>query len=313
MQWGQGLIQRLWTDKWDKRLPVLVTMLALVLLSHSMAELTWKLVPVPQLGGTGIGGAADPVMAVSPVSGSQPLAGKIASWNIFGKFEVQKANPAPVQQAVETAPDTRLNLKLRGVFSSPNPKLARAIIEDAKGDEDSYAVDDSLPGGAVLNQVFTDKVILEYNGRLETLRLPVDEAQAAGASESGNRSSPRRGSQPGNVARPTFSPSGDTGEMLRQYRDALLNDPQSVMGLVRAEPYQKDGQLQGYRIRPGKDRQLLTRFGLKSGDIVTAVNGVPMNNPIKALEVLRDLSTATELTVNVERRGVPQSFTFSIN
>ena len=38
-----------------------------------------------------------------------------------------------------------------------------------------------------------------------------------------------------------------------------------------------------------------------------------MNNPIKALEVLRDLSSATQLNVEVERRGVPQSFSFSID
>ena len=106
--------------------------------------------------------------------------------------------------------------------------------------------------------------------------------------------------------------TGDPGELLREYRDALINNPQSVMGLVRAEPYQKDGQLKGYRIRPGKDRYLLRRFGLRSGDIVTSVNGVTMDNPIKALEVLRDLSAATQLTVEVERNGAPQSFTFAI-
>ena len=47
--------------------------------------------------------------------------------------------------------------------------------------------------------------------------------------------------------------------------------------------------------------------------MVTSVNGIAMDNPIKALEVLRNLSTASQLTVDVERRGVPQTFTFSIN
>jgi len=37
-----------------------------------------------------------------------------------------------------------------------------------------------------------------------------------------------------------------------------------------------------------------------------------MNNPVKALEVLRDISTASQLTVDVERNGTPQSFTFQI-
>ena len=174
MQWNQAFVQRLWVDKWDKRVPVLVTLLALVLLSHSMAELTWKLVPVPQIAGPGISQSATPAAAGAKKSGDQPLAGKIVSWNLFGKFEKQKPILAPVEQVAESAPDTRLNLKLRGVFASPNPKVARAIIADAKSNEDSYAVGDSLPGGAILSQVFSDKVIIEHNGRLETLRLPID-------------------------------------------------------------------------------------------------------------------------------------------
>ena len=99
---------------------------------------------------------------------------------------------------------------------------------------------------------------------------------------------------------------------MKQYKEALMTDPQSLMSLIRAEPFRKNGKLQGYRIRPGKDRQLLRKFGLRSGDVVTAVNGVPMDNPLKALELMRDLGSATSLTVDIERRGVPQSFTFQI-
>jgi general secretion pathway protein C len=108
------------------------------------------------------------------------------------------------------------------------------------------------------------------------------------------------------------SSTPDNSQLLGKYRDALLNDPNSMMGLVNVRPYQKDGRLVGYRIRPGRDRALLRRFGLRSGDIITSVNGVPMNNPVKALEVLRDLSSATQLTVDIQRNGTPQSFTFQI-
>ena len=233
-----------------------------------------------------------------------------------------KVEPVKQIQKAETAPDTKLNLKLRGVFASPNPDFSRAIIADAKGNEDSYAVGDPLPGGAVLSQVFSDKVILEYNGGLETLRLPVQGSLLpnSGSPHSSSRNSARNSSR--NNSSRSSGPSkrgsasslnASNSALLKQYRDDLLNDPQSMMGLVRAEPYKKDGKQAGYRIRPGKDRQLLRKFGLRSGDVVTSVNGVSMDNPIKALEVLRDLSSATQLTVEVERRGVPQSFSFSID
>jgi len=179
-----------------------------------------------------------------------------------------------------------------------------------------------LPGGAILNEIYPDRVILEHNGRLETLKLPVDDMPDSGAGSSATAGAAGAAATSANrVSSSSISPSNigqasastqDNAALLGQYRDALMNDPNSVMGLVNVRPYQKDGQLVGYRIRPGKDRALLRRFGLRSGDVVTAVNGVPMNNPVKALEVLRDLSSATQLTVDIERNGSPQSFTFQI-
>ena len=309
-EWGQQILQRVWIDRLDKRLPGLVTLLVLAMLTHALALLSWKLVPVPAVSESAISTSVGTALQQSAGNTRNlAVAQKIAGWNLFGKVEVKKAEPVPVLNP-ETAPDTRLNLKLRGVFAATNPRHSRAIIADEKNNEDSYAVGDTLPGGAVLNQVFPDKVILEHNGALETLRLPVDDSPGAGGSVPINNGRPGRTSF-NNALRP--SSNGDTSALLRQYRDALLNNPQSVMGLVRATPYVKGGRLQGYRISPGNDRQILTRFGLRSGDVVTSVNGIAMDNPIKALEVLRNLSTASQLTVDVERRGVPQTFTFSIN
>lgn len=307
--WSQQFLQRLWVDGLDRRLPVLATLFALILLTHSMASLTWRIVPVPDLAGQSLGKQRTQVNQASSNKANQPLANTIANWNLFGKVEVAK--PKPVVQQVEAAPETKLNLKLRGVFAASNPASSRAIIADARGEEDSYKVGSTVPGGAILNEIFTDKVILDTNGRLEVLRLPVEEANGA---PGGNVSLSRQPAVNQNSSPiPNSSSNANTSALLKSYRDALLNDPQSVMGLVRAEPFQKNGQLVGYRIRPGNDRQLLRKFGLRSGDVVTAVNGVPLNNPIKALEVLRDLSTASQLSVDVERRGVPQTFTFAID
>lgn len=295
----------------DPRIPGVVTLIAIALLSYSLASLTWKFVPVPE---TQVS-AVSPSQAINRRSTTPrrapQLAQQIEQMHIFGKFEKKKPKPkAPIIAANVEVPETKLNLKLRGVFASTNPKNASAIIADAKGVEESYKIGDDVVGRAILREVFVDKVILERNGRLETLKLPV-ETQPGLTTASTSRGSPRRSLSPSNTA---LSPSNsaETSEMLRGYRDALINDPQSVMGLVRAEPFRKNGKLHGFRIRPGKDRQLLRKFGLRSGDVVTSINGVAMNNPLKALEVMRDLSSATDLTVDIERRGVPQSFSFSI-
>lgn len=316
----QEFKQRFWVGNLDTRLPLVAALLSILFLAHSLARLTWNVLPQPEVDtGAALVQYARP--AVQREVREQALARKIYDYHLFGKYEPDKvvASAQPV-----VVPETRLNLKLRGVFASNDNNAARAIIADSRGEEDSYRIGSSVPGGAILNEIYPDRVILEHNGQLETLKLPTDDAPESGAGETGISAVDTSGDSTPPVSRmpdpninrnnidQAAAGTGDNSVLLGQYRDALMNDPNSVMGLVNVQPYQKDGQLMGYRLRPGKDRALLQRFGLRSGDIVTAVNGVPMNNPVKALEVLRDLSSASQLTVDVERNGTPQSFTFQI-
>jgi hypothetical protein len=51
---------------------------------------------------------------------------------------------------------------------------------------------------------------------------------------------------------------------------------------------------------------------LKPGDVVTKVNGFPIERPEQALEVFQSLDVASELRVGVERDGVPHELHYSI-
>ena len=301
---GENLLPRLVAVGTDKRLPVLVMLLLTAFLAQSLALITWELLPQqtqePLQVPVSVG--RDAISSAGP--SSQDDIARISQWHLFG--DVKKVIAAPVAQVVD-APDTQLNLKLHGLLSSTDPVAARAIIADSKGNEEAYAVNDNLPGKAILREIYADRVILEYRGRLETLRLPKDTLANSGVTVRAFDISQARPSQQASTA--------DNTALLRQYRDALLNNPQSLMNLVNASPVtdKSTGRLKGYRIRPGKDRKLLGRFGLKSGDVVTGVNGVALNNPIKALEIMRDLSTSNAVTLEVERNGVMESFVFQVD
>lgn len=95
----------------------------------------------------------------------------------------------------------------------------------------------------------------------------------------------------------------------------LLNDPRSVVAadLVRILPYNKGGRFGGYEVRPGRDAATLTRFGLRAGDVVTAVNGVPLNTPAAGLGILRDLRDAKQVRLDIQRNGVPQTIVLNLN
>ncbi len=302
--WQTDWLPRMAVLAQDRRLSALVTLLLIVLLAKALASLTWTLLPAPDESMAGLF-QPGPVPAQTRSVSTRVSALSIERLHLFG--EAGKAAPKAAAKVVD-APDTRLNLKLHGVLASDNLAIARAIIADGKGLEDAYAVNDKLPGNAVLKEIHVDRIILEYRGRLETLRLPKDantlvNNRAAKSSTTGGRS-----------AAAISASTADTGALLRQYRDALTTDPQSVMELVRAEPVRDrtTGKLKGYRIRPGRDRQLLSRFGLRAGDVVTSINGIPMDNPLKALELMRDVSNLSQISLEVERNGAPQSFSFQI-
>lgn len=300
---GVNLLARLSALGADKRVPVLVLLVLIALLAQSLAQLTWQVLPAQPQKALVAPRSAHPTGSAARQLGSADTR-QIAQWHLFG--EVKKVAPKPVAEITE-APDTRLNLKLRGLLASSDPEAARAIIADGKGKEEAYKVGQNLPGNAILREIYADRVILEYRGRLEALRLPKESSSSVVVQKGAARQTSRPGV--------TQAGTADNAALLRQYREALINEPQSLMNLVNASPVtdKSSGKLKGYRIRPGKDRKLLGQFGLKSGDVVTSVNGVALNNPIKALEIMRDLSTATSVTLDVERNGVVQSFAFQVD
>ncbi|MGE3479870.1 MAG: type II secretion system protein GspC [Gammaproteobacteria bacterium] len=302
-----------WKKAWDllfldtvqRRIIILVQVALVLLLAATLAELTWKLIPAPAQN------LAPPseVFGGTTARRSEARPGvmwDLAKWHLFGEKPVISETPS-----VESLPETQLNLTLSGVVASGSMTGGGAIIAAPGGVEAFYPVNSQLPGGAMLKEVHPDRVVLERNGRLETLRLPkeglgnVSGAQSevsAGGQAAQSRAASRGGAGPAAV------PAN-----LREFRDLVLTDPQSAGSLVQINPKSADGRFVGYELQPGQDVALFSRAGLAPGDIVTSINGVRLDSPAKALSLLRGLSSADEVRLEIERGGVPQSLIVNIN
>lgn len=311
MQVNEALHHLIARTQMLERLPWILSVVLAVALCFRMAELTWRIVPLP---GTEEIIPPEPSVAVAAQSAKPVVAASISQLNLFGRVEI--AAPQVEEQIV--VPETRLNLTLLGVISSSTARTAKAIISDASGNEEYYSIGMQVPGGASLEEIHADYVMLKRNNRLEMLRLPADESvvgQPGGGGTAGIQPNMPAAVPQGRRMLPPSTMNADnrsTGAMLHEYRDALNQDPQSVMDLVRAEPVREGDKLVGYRISPGRDRQLLSRFGLRSGDVVTMVNGVRLDNPVKGLEIIQNLQTAAQVNIEVMRNGVTQGFSFAV-
>ncbi len=290
--WFKGLHQLL---PRAQRLPWarLSTWAALILFCYSLAQLTWTLVPRPQPEPPQASGTESTAHPSRPPT--QALAREIGRWHLFGTTE---SRPAPKPESSAQAPTTGLNLKLSGILASDNPDHARAIISAGGQQERFYALGDLVSPGAKLVEIQTTQVILERNGRLES--LPLEKAKLTGGGI--RRPSP-------NTRKPTRTKRRQ--RTLRDYRDDLLKDPMSVAKLVRPTPHYEKGKLAGFRLNPTKDRHLLRRHGITRRDVVTAVNGVPMNDPIRGLQIMKNLATTDTIQLTLKRNGKERNVTIS--
>jgi general secretion pathway protein C len=269
-----------------------VNILLAIWLAWLLAGLSWLVLPEPEREAL-----PQPVAAMPASERRQPRIDEreIAAWHVFGVAGEEK--PAPTSAAVE-APDTSLKLTLRGVFASDEAGKARAIVGDPGGKEDHYAIGDPLPGGAKLSEIYPDRIILERNGRYETLRLPKERTSAV---LQGTEPSAGRGDLASKVA--AFS----------RYRTEVKQNPATFMNYVRATPARGgDGKFIGFRLQAGRERGALKELGLQPGDIVTSINGVQIDSPAKGMKAMQALGEGDNVSVTLLRGGQETSLSLTL-
>lgn len=276
-------------------LPGLLLLLLSGALFWQLALIGWRLVPAAAPAEV----PAVPEVA-APVERQQPDYRAIAAAHLFGRPAAQPHS----QQETLHAPPTRLKLQLRGVVLTEEIADARAIIAVPGKPERAYARGAEVPGGATLEAFYPDRVILNRDGRYETLRINID-ALPPGEIELG----------PPDPVGGVIDLRGDPelSTSLARYRSRLLTDPVSMAGVLQLAPVSADGALQGYRIREDSDLAELSRFGLRAGDVITTVNGIALNDGAAAPALLRQLTVAEQLEFNVIREEGLLSFYFQID
>jgi type II secretory pathway component PulC len=72
------------------------------------------------------------------------------------------------------------------------------------------------------------------------------------------------------------------------------------------------GKFRGFRIKVLRDAAFWSGVDLKPGDVVTRVNGLPIERPEQALRAFESLESSRELRVSYERGGEPRELLYPI-
>jgi general secretion pathway protein C len=236
-----------------------------------------------------------PVAATPALATSQPRtpaydAVSIGNAHLFGAA----ATPAATGDAAN-APSTTMNLVLAGVLAADDPKEGYAIIGENAAGAKVVSVGEEVPGGAKLHSVYADRAVIERVGALESVYLP------QGTGVGGPRSAP-----------PPIAAAPQPSELLDRMRKLVTDQPGVLNQVMRPQPVYRAGKLQGVRVYPGPNRQAFSRLGLRAGDMVTAINGTPLDGNQRFEEIFNTLGSATDARVTVTRNGQPQDLTLNL-
>jgi general secretion pathway protein C len=279
--WLQGLpgVEK-WRALFFTRGPRVATWLLALALGVQAAMI------VTGLAGVGTAPAPATIAAASRARRTPLDIAAITNSHLFG------VAPTPAAGNGANAPQTSMPLVLTGVMAANDPRDGLAILGPSITATKVYAVGDNIPGGARLHAVLADHVLLERDGRLESLALP---RQLAGSAP-----------PPSLSAAPTQAP------LVQRMEELVSRNPGIIGDIMRPEPVFAGGRQQGFRVYPGRDRQAFSRLGLQPGDLVTAIDGQPLDDPSRGEEILRTLGSSSEARVTVLRNGRQQDLTLDL-
>lgn len=83
-------------------------------------------------------------------------------------------------------------------------------------------------------------------------------------------------------------------------------DRVNISAVIRPTPYFEYGEMMGYRVYPGTDRKQFVELGLRPGDLLTKIDGIPLVDPQRAMQEFEKLGDAEPVPVTVERDGLPE-------
>lgn len=90
---------------------------------------------------------------------------------------------------------------------------------------------------------------------------------------------------------------------LSAFKQEIINNNINLLQVVRPSPRRENGQLIGFAVKPGTNRALFNQTGLKSGDVVTAINGMPLNNNAASRQAMQGLASSSGASLTVLRGG----------
>jgi len=275
----------------NRLLPRWVALALVVGIAWQLARIIWMLMPVSDIDGD---------LIIPPTQISRPPVTAtgytdvqiVSKTHLLGEADREEVVVVP-QESYENLAETRLSLSLKGTIASPLPEASIAIIGDNRNEEKNYVIGNTVTAGTTLHAIYPDRVVLNRGGTLEVLKLPKEFPEGAAPMRRNTTTTSR------------------VATNSRSIQNIVTENVTKLADIIRPTPYYRAGQMQGYRVYPGRDRKQFAALGLRPGDLIKNIDGASLTNPAQAAQIFQSLGDKDQVSVTVERNGQPEVLVLS--
>lgn len=252
-------------------LPVYLSLLFGFVIALQLINLTWKIIY--------------PVNSVTYSIDSSLLKNNSvdAYKNLSGDPFIKGTNQSLNQVFSIDVPPTSLSLRLYGIRYSNSGQLDAAILGFDPNNQRIYKTNEVIADNIILEFIEPERVVISRGGIRESVTFDSD-----------------------TVLSPEITKvlaNSSKGIKVEDINSSALSQ------MISFQPYFSNGTLKGYQIYPGNQSKLFDSSGLKSGDVLVAVNGLDIKDP----SVLKELSVFGQVKLNLIRDDDDLSIIVKLN
>ncbi|HIL26917.1 MAG TPA: hypothetical protein EYG21_05975 [Nitrospinaceae bacterium] len=254
-----------------RSLPVYLSLLFGFVIALQLINLTWKII--------------SPVNSVTYSKDSSLLKNNSvdAYKNLSGDPFIKGTNQSLNQVFSIDIPPTSLSLRLYGIRYSNSGQLDAAILGFDPNNQRIYKTNEVIADDIILEFIEPERVVISRGGIRESVTFDSDTALSPEITK--------------------VLANSSKGIKVEDINSSALSQ------MISFQPYFSNGTLKGYQIYPGNQSKLFDSSGLKSGDVLVAVNGLDIKDP----SVLKELSVFGQVKLNLIRDDDDLSIIVKLN
>ncbi len=203
--------------------------------------------------------------------------------NLSGDPFIRGTNQSLNQVFSIDVPPTSLSLRLYGIRYSDSGQLDAAILGFDPNNQRIYKTNEVIADDIILEFIEPERVVISRGGIRESVTFDSD-----------------------TVLSPEITKvlaNSNKGIKVENINSSALSQ------MISFQPYFSNGTLKGYQIYPGNQSRLFDSSGLKSGDVLVAVNGLDIKDP----SVLKELSVFEQVKLDLIRDNDDLSIIVKLN